>query len=793
MRLRRLTVEGLAQLQHVELPFRDDAPNVILGPNESGKSHLMRALFAMFFPLEQAEDLIPWSGQPAMRGLLDFSDDGGRLVRLERNLLGPEVEVFTAGAESWKGRVKGSTPEAERFAACLQRWLGFRASELFTATTFVRQADVILQGTAQQRRDLAGQIKALITGTQETSYESVLATLHQQLDGLERRRGQRKDRELERTRAALSQARQEYQAAAEKHDRFAGLSHRLTVLERDLTAQRAEGEQIASRLRSVGALDALERRSSEHDETFQRLEQELHRKYEYQAKLEAARAVTLRLQPFAGLEEVHLREMQRDLEEARREEARLAGAAIPLEDLTRLDTNLHAARQAVALLPPWPEDVPIDLLRRTGGAPATSAWLLAGGLVLAGLILGILLQPAFLSLIGLAAFLLFALVRRQGQSGALLGRIGVGSVAEAEERWRVRQEAVTRLDRAQAELDELLRRAGVASVEQAVAREAERAAAEQLLAGRQRACNALLDRIGVGSVAEALCECARFGEARREVDIQEAALQALGSEEALRAEHARAGSERAALAFERQQLLATAPELQALTSADTRAAYIRQQEERRTAVAAQLAALEQALQETRRAHAELGQERAEDIPVLYSHLQELETELARKERLAEALKIATTELEAAVATFRDHCLGEVMRDTSSFLQAMTAGRYTQVEIEAETLVPTVITPERAVAVPQLSRGVQDQLYFAIRVALARAITAGRTLPLVLDDPFVNFDPVRREQALMLLRGLVDHTQVILFTCDPWYAERIQPVLELAPAGLSQAPGAIEVA
>jgi len=67
----------------------------------------------------------------------------------------------------------------------------------------------------------------------------------------------------------------------------------------------------------------------------------------------------------------------------------------------------------------------------------------------------------------------------------------------------------------------------------------------------------------------------------------------------------------------------------------------------------------------------------------------------------------------------------------------------------------------------LSRGTADQLYLALRVALGRLYTLeGEPAPLLLDDPFVNYDPERTRRAFEALATLSNTSQIIFFTCQP---------------------------
>lgn len=78
----------------------------------------------------------------------------------------------------------------------------------------------------------------------------------------------------------------------------------------------------------------------------------------------------------------------------------------------------------------------------------------------------------------------------------------------------------------------------------------------------------------------------------------------------------------------------------------------------------------------------------------------------------------------------------------------------------------------AVEVPfaVLSAGTRATLGLALRLSMARWFLEGRDGFLLLDDPFVDLDPGRQESAAALLRRFAGDKQVILFTCHPGHAE-----------------------
>ena len=117
----------------------------------------------------------------------------------------------------------------------------------------------------------------------------------------------------------------------------------------------------------------------------------------------------------------------------------------------------------------------------------------------------------------------------------------------------------------------------------------------------------------------------------------------------------------------------------------------------------------------------------------------------------------------------------------AYLSRITQGRYTQVGADDDLNLRVFsqekgdwITPESG----ELSRGTVDQLYLAARLALLDLLYRDAKPPLLLDDPFVKFDPDRREQAMALCKEIAQEHQVLLFTCHDDYDAAADWVVEL---------------
>ncbi|KWX71422.1 AAA family ATPase [Paenibacillus jilunlii] len=79
----------------------------------------------------------------------------------------------------------------------------------------------------------------------------------------------------------------------------------------------------------------------------------------------------------------------------------------------------------------------------------------------------------------------------------------------------------------------------------------------------------------------------------------------------------------------------------------------------------------------------------------------------------------------------------------------------------------------------LSRGTAEQLYLAIRLALAETMSRQANLPLLFDDLFVNFDERRLHAALALLGELSAKRQIIMMTCHRHVVEAAAKIIPAA--------------
>jgi uncharacterized protein YhaN len=107
----------------------------------------------------------------------------------------------------------------------------------------------------------------------------------------------------------------------------------------------------------------------------------------------------------------------------------------------------------------------------------------------------------------------------------------------------------------------------------------------------------------------------------------------------------------------------------------------------------------------------------------------------------------------------------VLRNASRFIAKLTDGKYIRVlTTPGEPGIRLESSERRLIDSTMLSRGTAEQVYLAMRFALAEEASRGSKLPLMLDDVFVNFDRKRLHAVTRLLAELSGDRQIIVMTC-----------------------------
>jgi uncharacterized protein YhaN len=147
--------------------------------------------------------------------------------------------------------------------------------------------------------------------------------------------------------------------------------------------------------------------------------------------------------------------------------------------------------------------------------------------------------------------------------------------------------------------------------------------------------------------------------------------------------------------------------------------------------------------------------------------QQLEGVCRRIDKLTQtynALELALNALAQARDQLQRRFAPRITEQARQLFAALTGGRYDQLQLQQDLSVNTAAEGDATIhSVQWRSEGTIDQLYLALRLAVARELTPAS--PLVLDDVLVRFDDTRHAAAMHLLRAEAENRQILLFTCQ----------------------------
>jgi uncharacterized protein YhaN len=160
--------------------------------------------------------------------------------------------------------------------------------------------------------------------------------------------------------------------------------------------------------------------------------------------------------------------------------------------------------------------------------------------------------------------------------------------------------------------------------------------------------------------------------------------------------------------------------------------------------------------------------------------QEVDEHIAAEKRRLAALQLAMETLEQVTTKRHREAAPRMNERVGEVFARLSRGEHREVRLD-EDLTPRVrMDGEGYCGAESLSGGAADQLYFALRVTAGEQLArAGEFLPLLLDDPFVQYDPERLQAGLDLVAELAREHQVCFFTCEVAQAEDLGARLRAA--------------
>lgn len=262
MILRSLELKNFGRFPEAAFEFRRGL-NLVIGPNESGKSTLMEAVPAVLFGLRDKERFRSWGRQAGSEAALVL-EGSGRTVRVTRDLLSDQTTLeekddLYQTLYHFEGKVapQGRSSERAEYLAELQRLFGLAEEDVFRASLFFGQGSLEVGGNG-----LAAKIKSLLSGFVEVDYDKVLASLSEEYFAITREnpwgKDKTRDRELDEIRKRIAALEERWYAAQGSLKEMEEVRRRIAELEGSIAFDRDEyvkGERYLTWVRKQWQLE----------------------------------------------------------------------------------------------------------------------------------------------------------------------------------------------------------------------------------------------------------------------------------------------------------------------------------------------------------------------------------------------------------------------------------------------------------------------------------------------------------------------------------------------------------
>lgn len=709
MILRSIELESFGRFRGQTVEFRRGL-NLVIGPNEAGKTTLAEAVPAVLFGTNRLERFKPWGRNLCSAAL--FFEGRGHTVEVKRNLLTDEVELVEKDdLYHVRSQFSGKVPPRGRSASCreyrelLEKLIGVADEQLFRATYFFGH-----HPQTWSADELALKLRTLVSGTAEADYAEILDKLLEEHFDLTRSnpwgRDKQRDREYERVCRQLAEQGDEQAVPifveidkSEVEEPLADLEAEINKLTDELEFERGEyqkGQRYIERFRQRTTDKRASSASAEGAETVK-------------DKTPDARGALAEKLTAVGLPSSPPRQLPELLAEASDIRQELAALQQPF-------SILHSREKKIPQIP----------------------WLIIGCLLVlfAALTAVAWWQPFFKT--------------------PLLAVAGVGSVALLA--WVTWQQLVRKksLQQCRKERGHL---------------EQKKAAAQQRQAELSERCEAL----GLPTSAVDMVRLQKLVTTHQALLDQYWSSVAAGSDDTedddsvatVKRTSATPGSAETAVPEAAAEDDGDKAELRQLEARMIEySASLKEKEARLEALQAKLKSGRQTVQTLADGSAGTLDSQRDPLVQEFSVKNPTSPLLRRKKELEDRIAVlrkAINLLAAAVDEFTRSHLVKLNAEAGKMFGKMTEGRYTAIKLD-ENMAPSVqVDGRRWTPVDHFSRGTVDAIYLALRMALAKVRDDGRSLPLMLDDPFVHLDQKRLAKTLNLIDLAAADGQLILFS------------------------------
>lgn len=267
MKLMELFVQGFGRFGTQRTLNFKNGVNVVIGPNESGKSTLHNAILASLFQpgKEELDSYCSWSDPDVCKVKLTYQTSNGDVYRISRDLKSKKVVV-----EKQVGTDFTEVARTEKAAKnIISEHIGFPEKRVFENTVCVTQGEMAALKDKAAIKQIKDIISNLITGTKDTSANKAIETLDKKIKEIDG--GPRTNGRLDEINSEIKNNNSSLEEAKIKEKSALDLKEEQKAIEEKIVSKESHFKKYESIKIKYDAIKKLQDENSNKKEVLQNL------------------------------------------------------------------------------------------------------------------------------------------------------------------------------------------------------------------------------------------------------------------------------------------------------------------------------------------------------------------------------------------------------------------------------------------------------------------------------------------------------------------------------------------
>ncbi len=297
MKLMELFVQGFGQFGTQRTINFKDGVNIIIGPNESGKSTLHNAILASLFAPSKAEldSCYSWSNPDVCKVKLTYQTSNGEVYRILRDLKSKKVLIEKQDGADFT-EVTRSEKEAKKI---ISDHVGFPEKRVFENTVCVTQGEMAALKEKTAIKQIKDIISNLITGTEDTSANKAIEILDKKIKEIDG--GPRSNGLLDEINSEIKDNNSSLEEAKRKEISALDLKEKQKTIEEKIVSKVSYLKKYESIKIKYDAIKKLQDENSNKKEVLQNLMNNIQKVKDINKEIEG---IEEELEKFSGYEKI---------------------------------------------------------------------------------------------------------------------------------------------------------------------------------------------------------------------------------------------------------------------------------------------------------------------------------------------------------------------------------------------------------------------------------------------------------------------------------------------------------